>query len=177
MKTFPYSPVHSDLQFPVQPDLQSGWIEYKDLLSVINVYSRHFDRNTRSDSGVCVVEKSVPPYHECRDSSASVGMTASRFAMTEIPPVQPDLQSGWIEYKDLLSVINVCSMHFSHYKCLYSHLLHCNLSNTEENPVHDKKSYIYMIDKRVFYIYLCGVNRNIEFYQHLIPKGTIFSTN
>ena len=29
----------------------------------------HFDRNTRSGSGVCAVEKSVPPVHECRDSS------------------------------------------------------------------------------------------------------------
>ena len=82
MKMSVHSPVHSDLQFPVQSDLQSGWIEYKDLLSAINVCSRHFDRNTRSDSGVCAVEKFVPPYHECRDSSASVGMTASRFGMT-----------------------------------------------------------------------------------------------
>ena len=111
MKMSPYSPVHSDLQFPVQPDLQSGWIEYKDLLSAINVCSMHFSHYKCSYSYLLNCKLSNTEYFD--------------------PPEQPDLQSGWIEYKDLLSVINVCSMYFSHYKCSYSHLLNCKLSNTE----------------------------------------------
>ena len=66
---------------------------------------RHFDRNTQSDSGVCAVEKSVPPYHECRDSSASVGMTASRFAMTEILKWVSANSTGMLERGPLVTPV------------------------------------------------------------------------